>query len=89
MPTTFEVSLDDDLADRIRQAAKARAITEAELIRDCVAQQLDTATRHKAALDRLDIVDQALIDLAQYIGEATAAPPADATSFCRYSPPKP
>jgi hypothetical protein len=59
---------------------------------DCISQNLEMALRHRVLIDRLGIVDQALIDLAAFVGEATAVPSGsgeggfDLGSICRYHP---
>jgi predicted transcriptional regulator len=88
MPTKYTVEIDDALAERLEEAARAAKVPATDLIAECVAQHLEIAIRHRALVDRLDLVDQGLLELAGFIGEATASPKVDLSSLCRYAHPK-
>ncbi len=85
---TYKVQIEPKLSERLEQAARAAKIPPAELIARCVEQNLDLAVRYVALLDRLEAVDQGLLDLASLVGEATAGGGIDVSSICRYAPPK-
>jgi predicted transcriptional regulator len=88
MSTRYAIELDDALAERLEEAARNSKLSAAALITECVIQHLEVAIRHRALIDRLDAVDQGLIDLASFVGEATAGGNVDLSNMCRYSPPK-
>jgi predicted transcriptional regulator len=84
----YSVSIEPKLAERLEEAAQTRNLSPAQLIAECVEHYLDIAVRHRALVERLDIVDQGLLELANFIGEATAGGSTDVSSLCRYSPHK-
>lgn len=86
---TYKVPIEPKLSERLEQAARAAKITPADLIAQCVEQHLDIAVRYIALLDRLETVDQGMLDLAALVGEATAGGSVEVSSICRYSPAKP
>ena len=86
--TPYTLQIDKKLAQRLEQAARAAKISPTDLIAECVTQHLDIAIRHLALVERLEAVDQGLLELASFIGEATAGGNVDVSSLCRYSPPK-
>jgi hypothetical protein len=86
--TEAAVQIEKKLAERLERAAHAAKISPVELIAECVTQQLDIAIRHLALVERLEAVDQGLLELATFVGEATAGGGVDVSSLCRYSPPK-
>jgi predicted transcriptional regulator len=88
MSVAYTVQVEKALAERLEEAARAKKISSADLIAECVAQHLEVAIRHRALIDRLEVVDQGLLELASFIGEATAGSDADLSNMCRYSPPK-
>ena len=88
MSTKYAVELEDELAERLEEAAHNSKLSATELITECVAQHLEVAIRHRALIDRLDAVDQGLLELATFVGEATAGGNVDLSKMCRYSPPK-
>jgi predicted transcriptional regulator len=88
MSTRYAVELEDDLSERLEKAAQSVKLSPAALIAECVIQHLEVAVRHRALIDRLDQVDQGLLELAGFIGEATASPKVDLSSLCRYATPK-
>lgn len=83
MSTSYNVELEADLAERLEEAARGSKLSPAQLIAECVIQHLEVAIRHRALIDRLDTVDQGLLDLAQFIGEATADSRVDLSKLCR------
>lgn len=79
------LSLPKALADRLEAAADGAGTTVGFLAAQCVEQHLDVAVRHLALIDRLEGVDAALMELAGFVGEATAANEGfDPSSICRY-----
>lgn len=88
MSARYAVELEDELAERLEEAARNSKLSATELITECVAQHLEVAIRHRALIDRLDAVDQGLLELASFVGEATAGGNVDLSNMCRYSPPK-
>ena len=89
MSVAYTVKIDKELAERLQEAASNAKLSPADLIVECIAQQLEVAIRHRALIDRLDTVDQGLLELASFIGEATAGGgKVDLSTLCRYAPPK-
>lgn len=81
----FTIEIDRDLAERLTASAKTRGMTPEALIAECVAQELELALRYRTVLDRLEAVDEHIVTLAQFIGEATQdAGGIDLTRVCRY-----
>jgi predicted transcriptional regulator len=81
----FTIHVDRDLAQRLAAGAKDRSMTPEALIAECVAQQLELAIRYRAVLDRLETVDEHIVTLAQFVGEATQdAGGIDLSRVCRY-----
>jgi hypothetical protein len=90
MPSVaYTIQIEQKLAERLDEAARIVKLPAAELIAECVLQQLDVAARHRAVIERLEIVDQGLLQLASFIGEATAGgDQVDLSKLCRYAPHK-
>jgi hypothetical protein len=88
MMTSYTVQIEKTLAERLELAARNAKIAPAELIGACVAQHLDIAIRHLALIERLEAVDQGLLELATFVGEATAGGKVEVSSLCRYVPEK-
>jgi hypothetical protein len=88
MSVTYTVPIEKKLAERLEEAARTKKVSPTQLIAECVEHNLDIAVRHQALVERLEVVDQGLLELANFIGEATAGGNADVSSVCRYSPPK-
>ena len=86
--TAYTVQIEKTLAERLERAAHTAKISPVELITECIIQHLEVAVRHRALIDRLDTVDQGLLELATFIGEATAGPKVDLSNLCQYSPAK-
>jgi hypothetical protein len=84
----YTIEIETKLSERLERAARAAKIAPAELIAHCIDQQLDHAIRYVALLERLEAVDQAMLDLAAFVGEATAGGNVEVSSICRYSPAK-
>jgi hypothetical protein len=85
---TYTVKIEKTLAERLERAAHTAKISPVELIAECVTQHLDIAIRHLALVERLEAVDQGLLELATFVGEATAGGDVDVSGLCRYTPPK-
>jgi hypothetical protein len=84
MPGTFTISFPADLARAVNQTATERRITPEALVIECVADRLETAARYRHMLDRVEQIDQAILDLAELMGEAGAAGETlDLTTICR------
>lgn len=82
---TLSITLPKALADRLSSAAAEVGTTPEALVVHCVEQDLDVAARHVALIDRLEGVDAALLELANFVGEATATSEGfDPSSICRY-----
>jgi predicted transcriptional regulator len=88
MSTKYAVELEDELTERLEEDARKSKLSATELIAECVIQHLEVAIRHRTLIDRLDTVDQGLLELATFIGEATAGPKVDLSNLCQYSPAK-
>jgi hypothetical protein len=86
--TAYTVEIEKTLAARLERAAQTAKISPVDLIIECVTQNLDIAIRHLALVERLEAVDQGLLELASFVGEATAGGEVDVSSLCRYSPAK-
>lgn len=85
MPREFTITLDDALARVLIAAADEHATPPEALIAECVAQQLETALRHRVLIERSDAIDKHIIALAEFIEEATAgAEGIDLSRICRY-----
>jgi predicted transcriptional regulator len=85
----FTIEIEPKLAERLKEAAQVAKLPVAELIGECVLQHLDVAARHRAIMERVEIVDQGLLELANFIGEATAGgDQVDLSKLCRYAPQK-
>jgi len=84
----YTVQIEKTLAERLERAANTAKVSPGELIAECVMQHLDIAVRHLALVERLEAVDQGLLELATFVGEATAGGDVDVSGLCRYTPPK-
>lgn len=84
----YRVQIETKLSERLEEAARRAKIAPAELIAQCVEQHLDVAARYLVLVERMEGVDQGLLDLAQFVGEATAGGNVEVSSLCRYAPPK-
>ena len=83
----FSIRLPADLAANLRQTATARGWTPESLIVDCVAQVLETTTRHRVLVERLGQVDDAILAIAQAVGELGGpSDTVDLSKICRYRP---
>lgn len=84
----FSVTLEADLAARLTAAATEHGWTPESLIRECVAQHLEMAIRHRVVLERLEQVDAAILEMAEAVGElGTPATSIDLSKVCRYAAP--
>lgn len=84
MPPTYTVEVDTALGARLEDAARAARVSAADLIAECVAQHLEVALRHRVLMDRVETVDRGLLELATFVGEATAVASLDLSDVCRY-----
>ena len=80
------VDVPADLAAAVTNAAAARATTADTVIAECIAQQFETALRHRVLIDRQNDIDEALLELARLIGRLSAGPGPAPTDICRYHP---
>ena len=81
----FTIQVDRDLGERLVASAKARGLSPEQLIAECVSDHLDLAIRYRTVLDRLEAMDEHVITLAQFVGEATQdAGGIDLSRVCRY-----
>jgi predicted transcriptional regulator len=79
------IELDEQLADRLKEAAREHDWTPASLAADCVAQHLEIAVRHRVVIERMEAVDAHIAALAEFVGEATQSGEGiDLTKICRY-----
>ncbi|PZR82065.1 MAG: hypothetical protein DI537_37275 [Stutzerimonas stutzeri] len=84
-PVSLTISLPADVAGLLKKAASDRGWTPESLAADCIAQQLEVAVRHRVALERIDQVDGAILELAKAIGTIEAGSEGiDLADFCRY-----
>lgn len=84
-PVSLTVVLPADLAAALASAASQRGWTSESLAADCIAQSLEVAIRHRVALERIDQVDAALLELAKAVSAVEeASGPLDLSDFCRY-----
>lgn len=81
----FTIEIDRDLAERLTASAKERGLTPEALIAECVAQEWELALRYRVLIDRLESVDENIVALAQFVGEATQdSGGIDLSRVCRY-----
>jgi hypothetical protein len=66
------VSIDEKLEERLKLHAAATKKPPEDLIADCVSIHLDSAARFRFLLERMDLVDQGLIDIASFVGDVAA-----------------
>lgn len=86
-PVSMTIQLPADVAGSLRKAASERGWTPETLAADCIAQALEVAIRHRVAIERIDQVDEALIDLAKFLGVIHAITEnAEKADICRYRP---
>ncbi|RDJ20278.1 hypothetical protein DWF00_19965 [Bosea caraganae] len=85
-PVSLTIILPADVATALRKAATERGWTLESLAADCIAQQIETAIRHRVVLERIEQVDGALIEMATALGaiEAAGGEGIDLSAFCRY-----
>ncbi len=84
--TRFTIDLAADLAVAVTRAAAAGNMPTEELIGECVAQQWETALRHRVLIQRQNDVDEALLELARLVGRLSAGPGEAPANICRYRP---
>lgn len=84
-PVSLTVVLTSDVAAALVTAAAQRGWTTESLAAECIAQSLEVAIRHRVALERIDRVDAALLELAKAVSAVEeASAPLDLSDFCRY-----
>lgn len=82
---SLTITIPAALAASLRQAAAQRGWSPESLAADCVAQHFEVALRHRVLLERAELVDAALLDMARAVGElAAAADEAGGAPLCRY-----
>lgn len=85
----YTIQIEQKLAERLEAVARSAKLPATELVAECVRQHLDMAARHRILMERLEVVDQGLLELATFIGEATAGgDQVDFSKLCRYAPQK-
>lgn len=70
--TVYTVTIDEMLASRLKEHAAAIKRPAEEIIAACVSHHLDTAVKFLFLIERMNLVDQSLIDLASFVGEVAA-----------------
>jgi hypothetical protein len=78
------VDIPADLAAAVMNAATARATTADAVIAECIAQQFETALRHRVLIDRQNDIDEALLEIARLVGRLSAGPGPAPSDICRY-----
>ena len=88
MPQLHEISisLDTALAEKLRAVAKEAGWTPESLAADCVAQQLEIATRFRVLVERFEQIDTNLSLIANFVGQASSAAEGaeDLWKICRW-----
>lgn len=84
--STLSINLPADVVKALEAAAADRGITPAALAADAVIHHLEAANRYRFMLERMEAVDQALVELAGFIGESTPPEPFDLSTICQYAP---
>ncbi len=79
------IELEEDVAEKLWTEAKGHNWAPEDLARECVAQHLEIATRHRALVERFEAMDQHLAALARFVGQASASTGSvDLWKICRY-----
>ena len=84
---TMTLTLDEALAGRLTTTARAQGVAPEALAVACVEQHLDAALRYMVLLQRQEIVDRQIGEIARFIEEASAGgglDPVDLFRICRY-----
>jgi len=84
--TRFTINLVADLAEAVTRAAAAGNMPTEEFISECIAQQFETAMRHRVLINRQNDIDEALLEIARLIGRLSAGPGPAPADICRYHP---
>jgi hypothetical protein len=82
--TRLSIEVGADLAAKISKAAATAGITVDAMINDCIAQQIETALRHRVLVQRQGDVDDALLELARLVGRLSAGSDQQSRDICRY-----
>ncbi|MGJ3263413.1 MAG: hypothetical protein ACFE0R_09270 [Salinarimonas sp.] len=84
-PVTLTLGLDPQLAQALAAAADARGWTSESLASECIVQHLEIAIRHRVLVERMEVMDAVIHDIAELLGEMSAAGSSvDISSICRY-----
>lgn len=83
---SLTINLPADIARALEAAAADRGISSAALATDAVIHHLEAANRYRFMLERMEAVDQALVELAGFIGESAPPEPFDLSTICQYAP---
>ncbi len=79
------IELEEDLTEKLCAAAKVHNWTPEDLARECVAQHLEIAVRHRALVERFEAMNHHLAALARFVGQASASSEGvDLWKICRY-----
>jgi hypothetical protein len=82
--TRLNIDVATDLATKISKAAATAGITVDAMINECLAQQFETALRHRVLVQRQGDVDEALLELARLVGRLSAGGEQQRRDICRY-----
>jgi hypothetical protein len=89
---SLTISLPEDLYDTLSAASSTRGWTIDSLAVEAIKESLEGAIRYRVLVERMSIVDEAILDIAAVVGETAAAADAmkdggaDMASLCRYRP---
>lgn len=83
---TLSINLPADIARALEAAAVDRGMSPAALATDAVIHHLESANRYRFMLERMEAVDQALVELAGFVGESVPKEPFDLSTICRFEP---
>ena len=83
---SLTINIPTEVAKALEAAAADRGISAAALATDAVIHHLESANRYRFMLERMEAVDQALVELAGFIGESVPKEPFDLSTICRYAP---
>lgn len=82
---SLTINLPADVAAELEVVAANRGVSLAALAADAVIHYLESAVRYSFLLERMESVDQALVDLARFIGESVPKEPLDLSTICRFA----
>ncbi|WP_158806915.1 hypothetical protein [Beijerinckia sp. L45] len=89
---SLTLSLPEDLYETLSTASSARGWSIDSLAVEAIKEALEGAIRYRVLVERMSIVDEAILDIAVLVGETAAAADAmtggaDMASLCLYRPP--